>query len=83
MTYLHVRRVDRIGFALRFTERDRVEIRIPQGVDRLEALCHVRGSCAALVQVDPDELGIPDYYDIVDKPLDLGTIQVSFCEARV
>jgi len=27
------------------------------------------------VPVDPEELGLPDYFDIIKKPMDLGTIQ--------
>jgi len=43
-------------------------------------------ACFRCAQVDPIELGIPDYYDVVNKPMDLGTIQVGMrwaCERSV
>lgn len=29
----------------------------------------------SLLLSDPDELGIPDYFDVIDDPMDFGTIQ--------
>jgi hypothetical protein len=40
----------------------------------IEKMRRQRNARPFLTAVDPDKLGIPDYYDIIKEPMDLGTV---------
>lgn len=41
----------------------------------VKSIMKKKGGVYFCYPVDPVELGIPDYYDVVDRPMDLGTVQ--------
>jgi hypothetical protein len=44
----------------------------------MNTLCKFADSEIFLKPVNPIELGIPDYFDIIKRPMDFGTIKVRF-----
>jgi hypothetical protein len=42
----------------------------------MNSLCRVKDSELFHKPVDPDLLGIPDYFDIIKNPMDFSTIKV-------